>query len=400
MKEIIAAARAYLAVSLRERVTLFWFLIFPVFLFVILALIFSTTGKEGRMNFKIAVVDQETVATAGPNFAAIVEHAFAALSTAPAGKEPLFTLVQPHAGEDTSAFLARAEDELRRGKITAVVVIPPGFNSMMVTRLRVLDGTPVPIEVRISRNSEASQMAGEIIAGVISKVDQEFLTKAGRYTPKEEIAPVTEWTGENKRGASYASFLLPGVILMAFFTTGLFGVPGTILYARDRHILQRYFVTPFTPARYLAGFSLGQFGLCLLQFALLYVIGRFWLGTQVNFAQPGAISFLVLSFFTFLAFGFLITSLAKTGDGGMAIANILNIPLIFLGGLFFPVGNLPLGLKVVVLANPVTYLAAGLRASLGLGNEGMPILASIVVPLAWIGVCSLIAARRIAWEVR
>ncbi len=400
MRGIIAAARAYLAVSLRERVTLFWFLIFPVFLFVILALIFSSTGKQGTMNFKIAVVNEGKATIAGPDFAAIVVHTFDSLSTASSGQEPLFTLLRPHPGETTAAFRARADAALNRERITAVVVIPPGFNSAMVARLHTAHEAPVPIKVIVNNSSEASRVAAGIITGVISGIDREVLIRAGRYVPSDETKPVTEWTGKNKHAVSYASFLLPGVILMAFFTSGLFGVPGTILYSRDRHILQRYFVTPFTPLRYLMGFSIGQLGLCLLQFALLYAIGRFWLGAQVNFGRPGAILFLVLGFFTFLAFGFLVAALAKTGDGGMAIGNLLNIPLIFLGGLFFPVGNLPLALKVVVFANPVTYIAAGLRMTLGLGGEGMPLVVSIVVPIAWIGICSLIAARRISWGVQ
>ena len=39
-------------------------------------------------------------------------------------------------------------------------------------------------------------------------------------------------------------------------------------------------------------------------------------------------------------------------------------PLMFLGGLYFPVLHLAYPLKLLVVANPVTYLVNGLRDSL------------------------------------
>ena len=109
--------------------------------------------------------------------------------------------------------------------------------------------------------------------------------------------------------------------------------------------------------------------------------------------------FLLLSSLTFLSFGFLVSSLAKTANAGMAIANILNMPMMFLGGLFFPISGLPPVLKAVVLVNPLTYLAEGLRTSLGVetGTISMPL--SIAVPLFWIGICLLVASRRLRWDV-
>ena len=118
----------------------------------------------------------------------------------------------------------------------------------------------------------------------------------------------------------------------------------------------------------------------------------------MNFARPEAVLFLLLSFFTFLSFGFFIASIAKTANGGMAIANIINMPMMFLSGLFFPVGDLPKALKAIVLVNPITYLASGLRASLRLGGETVSLVVSIAVPLAWIGLCISVAMKRFSWE--
>ena len=59
MKDILFIARAHIATALRERVTLFWFLIFPVFLLTILTLIFGQIGQEGEISFDITLINQD-----------------------------------------------------------------------------------------------------------------------------------------------------------------------------------------------------------------------------------------------------------------------------------------------------------------------------------------------------
>jgi len=83
----------------------------------------------------------------------------------------------------------------------------------------------------------------------------------------------------------------------------------------------------------------------------------------------------------------------------MAIANVLNMPMMFLGGLFFPVGGLPLVLRVIVFVNPLTYLSDGLRMSLGVESGTFSLPLTVGVPLAWILVCVLVASRRLKWDV-
>ncbi|MCK4393930.1 hypothetical protein KAX17_13590, partial [Candidatus Bipolaricaulota bacterium] len=111
MKGILRIAAGHLFTAFRERVTLFWFLIFPLFLLAILTLIFGNMGQEGEISFAISVVNLESN-TAGPvDFAAIVEGVFEETGKASEeGKEPLFTLTHPSDGEDLEEFLAREKE--------------------------------------------------------------------------------------------------------------------------------------------------------------------------------------------------------------------------------------------------------------------------------------------------
>ena len=406
MKDVLLVARTHLFTAFRERITLFWFLVFPVFLFVLLSLIFGRTGQEGEINFAVTLINRDQETTQPAEFAAMVEELFREVGTSRIeGKEPLFTLYEPQEGEDLDAFLASEQKVLRRGKRAAIIVIPEGFSRGLSSQM---SPPPHPLDeaierpaltIYMSRNNVASEMATSIVEQILAGVDREILTRMGRFDVSEAVESETVWAGGRSSEVRYVDFLLPGVILMGFFTTGLFGVPGAILFGRDLKILRRYWVTPLTVPRFLAGFSLGHLSLYVVQFFILFLIGRYGFGATVGFARPQPILFLLLSATTFLTFGFLIASVAKSATAGMAIAQVLNMPMMFLSGLFFPTTGLPLFLTVIVYVNPVSYLAEGLRMSVGVeaGTFVLPLV--IGVPLAWIALSIVVATRRLRWDV-
>jgi ABC-2 type transport system permease protein len=59
--------------------------------------------------------------------------------------------------------------------------------------------------------------------------------------------------------------------------------------------------------------------------------------------------------------GYMLAGLSKTTEAGVAIAQVVNFPFMFLSGLFFPAEMLPSFLKPVMQVIPVTYLADALR---------------------------------------
>ena len=406
MKDVFLVARTHLVTAFRQRITLFWFLVFPVFLLVLLSLIFGQTGREGEINFSITLINRDQIISSTMDFSAMIEDLFRDLG-APAveGKEPLFTLHEPGEGEDVEAFLAREQTALRRGERAAIIVLPEGFNRGLFTRMStpahptddVNDGPALAIYM--SRNNVASEMATSIIAQILAEIDREILTRMGRFDVSQTVESETLWVGGQSSEVRYVDFLLPGVILMGFFTNGLFGVPGAILFGRELKILRRYWVTPLTVLRFLTGFSLGHLLLCIIQFFLLFLIGRYGFGAAVDFANLQPLLFLLLAATTFLAFGFLIASVAKSAIAGMAIAQVVNMPMMFLSGLFFPTTGLPLFLTAIVYANPVSHLAEGLRRSLGVETGVFVAPLVIGVPLAWIVLSVAIAARRLHWDV-
>ena len=104
MRDILLVARNHVVTAVREKITLFWFLIFPVFLLVVLSLIFGQIGQEGEISFQIALANADQASNAP--FSAIIEAAFDEVAELPAsGREPLFQLRKPGKGSDVNAFI-------------------------------------------------------------------------------------------------------------------------------------------------------------------------------------------------------------------------------------------------------------------------------------------------------
>jgi len=397
VRAIFAVARTYLVTACRERESLFWFLVFPLLLLTLLALIFGNVGKPGAMTYDVAVVNFDTGSGAGA--AEGVLAALRQLSVAEGESQPLFRLHAPTADDDPGAFLAAELDALRVGKRAAVVEIPRGLTASIVAAASGSGAPALAVRVHKSGGRTRSDMAASIVEDVVAQVDQSLLVRMGLYDESRALRVERRNLGAGAEDFSYVDFVVPGIVIMGFFVAGLFGVPGTILFGRERRILRAYWVTPLRVPQYFAGFALGHLAICAIQLVCVWSLARFAFGTNVALFHPLPLLVLVVASVTFLGFGFLVASLARTGNGGMALANIVNMPMMFLGGLFYPLGQLPAALRAIMMANPVTYLGDALRGVTGTAAAAFPLGVSLGVAAAWILVCALVASWRLAWDV-
>ncbi|MDD4904066.1 MAG: ABC transporter permease [Candidatus Bipolaricaulis sp.] len=397
MTAIFAVARTYLVTACRERETLFWFLLFPLLLLTLLALIFGNIGESGAVTYDIAIVNFDSVP--GAAAAEGVVAALGSLSMAEGENQPLFRLHTPAADSDPGAFLADELEALRIGERAAVIEIPQGLSASILAAA--YGGITPALAVRVHKSGGRtnSDMAAAIVEDVVAQVDRALLVKLGLYDETRAVRVDRLDLGADAGTFSYVDFVVPAIVIMGFFVVGLFGVPGTILFGRERKILRVYWVTPLDVPRYFSGFALGHLVICAMQLISVWALGQFAFGAHVALFRPLPLLVLLIASMTFLAFGFLVASLARTANGGMALANIVNMPMMFLGGLFYPLGQLPPVVRAIMMANPLTYLADALRGVTGTAAPSFPLGVSLGVPAAWIVVCAAVASWRLTWDV-
>src|SRR5262249_3289362 len=75
--------------------------------------------------------------------------------------------------------------------------------------------------------------------------------------------------------------------------------------------------------------------------------------------------------FGLTALGFLIAWQMESTQGFHAIMNLLLMPMWFLSGAFFPATGVPMWLRILMIANPLTYGLAALRRSLYPASPGV-----------------------------
>ena len=115
---------------------------------------------------------------------------------------------------------------------------------------------------------------------------------------------------------------------------------------------------------------------------------------------PGAVAllFVVLGAVTFLAIGYVIAVVGAHRRLGQRAASIVQFPLMFLSGIFFPIAFMPSWLQPVAALLPLTYLADALRQTMVGGAAYAPLYVDVLVLAGWLIVSFLISARYFRWQ--
>jgi len=111
-----------------------------------------------------------------------------------------------------------------------------------------------------------------------------------------------------------------------------------------------------------------------------------------------AIGFILLGALTFLAIGYLIASYARTEESANALTSVVQFPLMFLSGIFFPISFMPDWLQPVAAIMPLTYLGDALRQTMVGGSAYAPLPIDALVLGIWLAASFLLSARFFRWQ--
>ena len=101
---------------------------------------------------------------------------------------------------------------------------------------------------------------------------------------------------------------------------------------------------------------------------------------------------------SFLAIGFALASFLKTEEQATGVVQIVQLPMMFLSGIFFSFDFLPGFLQTVARFLPLTYLGDALRQVMVNGTQVAPLGVDLAILSGWLVVCLGIAARSFRWE--
>ena len=186
--------------------------------------------------------------------------------------------------------------------------------------------------------------------------------------------------------------LVPGLLGL----TLLFGASSmeaiVIVFERRTGALERLLLAPIRLPALLAGKILGGVVFALATTLLVLVLA-------LVHAGPGGVRWLMLvltmllSATAFAAMGALVSVAVKEVFEAQTLANFFRFPMMFLGGVFVPVASLPLGLRIVAHALPLTYSVDALSVAMA-GGPWAAVWLDLVV-LVVFSVAFFVAAVRV-----
>lgn len=101
---------------------------------------------------------------------------------------------------------------------------------------------------------------------------------------------------------------------------------------------------------------------------------------------------------TFISIGYMLISFVKTMEGGNGLIQVVQFPMMFLSGIFFPVEMLPDFLLPVLRILPLTYLGDALRMVITGFPGNYSLLTDMLVLLGYLVISTMITIKLWRWE--
>jgi ABC-2 type transport system permease protein len=172
-------------------------------------------------------------------------------------------------------------------------------------------------------------------------------------------------------GVPYMAFIVPGLVMMAVIQNSFGNVVSAFFSAKFMRNIEEIMVSPTPDWIMLAGFATGGVIRGTVTGALVYAVSVVF--TRPTVAHPWAIIvFLLLTSLLFSMAGFLNAIFAKKFDDISIFSTFVLVPLVYLGGVFYSVKQLPPLWQSISRFNPILYMVDGFRYGF-FGDAGIPV---------------------------
>ena len=277
-------------------------------------------------------------------------------------------------------------EALNKGDRVAVLEIPSDFMSLNPSQ-------PKELKIYINEGQQSqAQATVSILSQYLDKTTLQIAHIPAFFTIKQETV--------NARNLKYLDFLLPGLIAMSVMQMAVFSVAFVFVQFKEKGVLKRLVATPMRPYQFVTANIVTRLIVSVLQTAIFIVAGILILDVTVVGSYFLILLCVILGALMFLGLGFTISGFAKTLETVPVFANLIVFPMLFLGGVFFPITGMPDWLQTVAKTLPLTYFSGALRKVMteaaGLGAIKWDLLAM----LGWSVVLIILATITFRFQER
>lgn len=279
-----------------------------------------------------------------------------------------------------------ASEALGKGHIDLHIIVPENFGIMR-------DGKPMPEQIETRYNDgkpQGAQIANLVITQIVNSLDRQFTGTAPMLAVKT--------SGVTVNNLGYFDFVLPGILAMTIMQLGIFSVSFSFVAWKLNGALRRIQATPIHPLQFVLAQAVVRLIVVIMTATVLVGFGAWFfdfhmVGSYVHFALVCIIGALI-----FLGIGFSIAGWAREETQVAPAANLVQLPLVLLSGIFFPAEVFPSWLQSVTDFFPLTYMVDAMRK---IANEGTSLWAlpgDLLGMCVWMVISYTIAVKLFRWE--
>ena len=360
-RSFLALTKASMKMYYRNKGALIFTLLIPVALLSIFGFLSQGSGSSIQVG--------------------LTNHAANALS-----KQFIETLKKVEAFKINEITEQEAAIELGKGNLDLQVIVPENFGAME-------QGKPLGSSVQTRFNSakpQSGQIANLVIIQIVSNLDRQL----AHSTAVLEVKSVGVTTNE----LGYFDFILPGILSMTIMQLGIFGVAFSFVALKASGALRRIQATPVHPIYFVFAQATVRLIVTLATATILLGFGTYFfnfhmVGSYVSFAIVCILGILI-----FLGVGFAIAGWARDETQVAPVANLIQLPMLLLSGIFFSRDGFPAWLKTITDYFPLTFVSHALRKIANEG-EGLTQLPGDVMGMGiWLILIYALAIRVFRWE--
>lgn len=334
-RDLVVLDALFKQLFIRSKEAVFWLVVFPTILFLILTSIFGNVQQN--VTIKVAVIGESHV----------LKKVFDSV-------QQISAKFFPHSERKRfDEYLKALEGET----FDVLLVLPEGFDSaysraLLLRRTKLF--RPVTVDVHYVPVREGSKLAFNMVKGILDALD---------IHSKVEM----EIHNLSTRRVDYNTFIFPGVVGMALLSVYLFGFMNDLIWLNRKKIIKRLAISPFSLLKLYLFVALVNLTSLILGLSLLTLVA--WIkGVDVATYLPSLIvnslvSALVLTFLTLAVLIF-----ENRSSALVAFQQIFFQVQMFAGGFYFPLKQIPPFVQAVARFLPITYTVDAMRKVVGLNS--------------------------------
>lgn len=364
----------------RSKLRLVMLILMPLFMMVMVGFIFPTGNSISHTPIAVANLDVMVNGTSlGNGFMAQLEAV-----------NNQTRMMDMHAATGFDEIKSMIQD----GKVSGGVIVPPTFTKDLMA------GRQGNITLMTDQsNPQTSAMIQSVLTQVIEQLGSQVAAHNLNQTYNislQEAPAVLKPYNVQLRGIvpgtpNYFEFVAPGIMAMVVMMSLMTGLPHAISYEKDMGTLDGMLVAPTSRWAIILGKVMAQSTRGMIQGFIILLLAVVLFGVAIHGSILLVVFLILLTVFSFVGLGILITSFADKEETATMVMMTLMFPMMFLSGVFFPIQQMPSYMQTLANFLPLTYAANAMRKVMVLG-AGMSAITPEIVILAVFGIVLLSVA--------